>query len=711
MLTWIGLVGIALLAVSVAPALGRENDAAPATDWLVTPVKKPTTVQLHPERHEITIANGLIRRTFRTSPNLATVDFTNLMTGATLLRGVKPEAVLELDGKRYEIGGLKGQPDFAYLDSAWLDRMTANPDAFAFTGYTVGKPVARYPWKPQRHSAAMPWPPRGMTLTLNFQPPERVRAQYPGLVVSVNYELYTGLPVLAKWVRVANGGANAVGIRSLEGEILAVNEQEKPRLHVESNYAFAGMDTTFWGPDAEYTSQIDYDYRMPLLLTSKDPLGPDVRLAPGETFESFRTYELVYDSDDRERRGLARRRMYRTLAPQVTETPIFMHVRSAEPAAVKLAIDQCAEVGFEMLILTFWSGFDIESEDPAYIAQMKALTDYARRKGIELGGYTLMCASRDVGPENDCIAPQTGKPGSKFGQSACLASAWADGYFRRVLHFLDATGMKVIETDGPFHGDVCASTTHAHHHGLGDSQWEQWNACVHFYHACLRRGIYINTPDWYYLNGSNKCGMGYRETNFSLPRERQILIARQNIYDGTFEKTGSMGWMFVPLVEYHGGGAEATFEPLSAHLADYEQHLAQNFGSGVMAAYRGPRLYDTDATRAVVKKWVDFYKQHRAILDSDIIHVRRADGRGIDCMLHVNPQLPERGLAMVYNPTDHAVTTKLTLPLYYTGLTDRARIREQEGRSKEYRLDRGYNVTVPLKMAAKSITWFVVEAL
>lgn len=41
--------------------------------------------------------------------------------------------------------------------------------------------------------------------------------------------------------------------------------------------------------------------------------------------------------------------------------------------------------------------------------------------------------------------------------------------------------------------------------------------------------------------------------------------------------------MFVPLVEYHGGGAAATFEPLSEHLPDLEWHLAQNFGSGVQA--------------------------------------------------------------------------------------------------------------------------------
>ena len=149
--------------------------------------------------------------------------------------------------------------------------------------------------------------------------------------------------------------------------------------------------------------------------------------------------------------------------------------------------------------------------------------------------------------------------------------------------------------------------------------------------------------------------MGYRETNFSLPREQQILIARQNIYDGTFEKTPSMGWMFVPLVEYHGGGQAATFEPLCEHLKDYEWHLAQNFGSGVIACYRGPRLFDTEQTKKLVKKWVDFYKKYRPILNSDLIHVRRPDGRSIDCILHVNSQLNPRGLATVSY-------THLTLP-------------------------------------------------
>jgi len=472
--------------------------------------------------NRLILSNGLIHRTFVLSPNVATIDYTNAITDTSILRGVKPEATLTIDGAQFEIGGLKGQPDYAYLDPAWIQSLTSDVNAFQFRAYSVGGVEKRYPWTPKRHASSTQWPPRGVKLTIHFSPPPQLR----GVGVSVHYETYDGVPVLSKWIEIRNEGEREMVIELLACEILAVNEREKHRLHVESDCAFSGMATTHWGPDPDYKTQIDYHYQMPLLMTSTYPLGPGVAITPGDRFESFRTFELLHDSDDRERQGLACRKMYRTLAPQVTENPILMHVRSSEPQAVRLAIEQCAEVGFEMVIMTFWSGFNIESEDANYIATMKELADYAHSKGIELGGYTLMCASRNVGAAHNCIDPETGQPGSKFGQSACLASEWADGYFERVLNFMDATGMDVIETDGPYHGDVCASTSHKHHRNLNDSQLRQWQACANFYHECRGRGIYINTPDWYYLNGSNKCAMGYRETNFSLPRDRQILIAR-----------------------------------------------------------------------------------------------------------------------------------------------------------------------------------------
>ncbi|MDE2733645.1 MAG: alpha-galactosidase [Gemmatimonadota bacterium] len=672
-------------------------------DWLVQPFRQPALVE--EKDSQLILDNGLIRRTFATAPNFATVDYTNQITGNTLLRAIKPEAVLAIKGNEYEVGGLKGQPDYAYLDSDWIADLTSDENAFRFRKYRVGKPEIRYPWVHRRSTTSSVHPPEGVKLTVVFSPPPSAKS----LQVYVHYELYQGIPALSKWITVHNESQEPIQLDALNCEILAVNEQEKHWLHVESDYAFSRMETTHWGPDADYKTQVDYNYQMPLLMTSRYPLGPGVLLQQGETFKSFRTFEILHDSDARERKGLARRKMYRTVAPQVTENPIFMHVRSAEPDAVRLAIDQCAAVGFEMVIMTFGSGFNIESEDPEYITTMKELTDYAHNKGIQLGGYTLMCASRNAGEDFNCVDPDTGQPGSRFGQSACLASRWADGYFQRVLNFMDATGMDIIETDGPYHGDICAATTHEHHNGLADSQLRQWEACVHFYHECRKRGIYINSPDQYYLNGSNKCGMGYRETNFSLPRERQILIARQNIYDATYEKTPSMGWMFVPLVEYHGGGAAATFEPLCEHLEDYESHLAQNFGSGVIACYRGPRLFDTEQTKTVVKKWVDFYKKYRPILDSDLIHVRRPDGRSIDCVLHANAQINPCGLAMLYNPTQTVQRMTLKLPLYHTGLSEIAKVREKEEEPKRYKIDRHYNIDIPIEMEARSVSYLVIE--
>ena len=110
-----------------------------------------------------------------------------------------------------------------------------------------------------------------------------------------------------------------------------------------------------------------------------------------------------------------------------------------------------------------------------------------------------------------------------------------------------------------------------------------------------------------------------------------------------------------------------------------------------------------------MKKWVDFYKRHRPILDSDLIHIRRADGRDLDAMLHVNPALDEKGLLMVYNPLDREVSKTLRVPLYYTGLTEVASVSEQDGEPKPHELDRGYTIELPVRVPANGRTWFVVR--
>ncbi len=698
--------------------------AAARGDWLLDPSPYKAQVARSADGREVVLDNGLVRRVIRLVPNAATVAFENLMTGESIIRAVRPEASVVLDGVRYEVGGLRGQPLQSFLKPAWLETLEANTNAFQFASLKTGQTEARFAWKKRLEwmPKDVPWPPPGVSLTLEFRPPTGsggAGQSREGLAVEVHYELYDGLPLVSKWIVVRNGTPQAVRLNSFVSEILAAVEYESyvddnprwelPSLYVETDYAFGGMGSkggnrgVRWGVDPEYSSQVNYNRNTPCLLECRLPQGPDQEIAPGGSFESIRAFELAQDTTERERKGLAQRRMYRTIAPWVAENPVLMHVRSARPDAVKLAIDQCAEVGFEMVIFTFGSGFDFESRDQKYQAQLKELADYGKAKGIALGGYSL-CSSRAAGtPADNTVGP------TAFGVAPCLGAKWGREYLDQLKSFMENTGLGVLEHDGSYPGDTCAATNHPFHRGFEDSQWAQWKAITGLYKWCCANGVYLNIPDWYFLNGGTKTGMGYREVNWSLPRAHQEIIERQNIFDGTWEKTPSMGWMFVPLTEYQGGGAAATIEPLKDHLPHYEQRLANLFGAGVIACYRGPRLYDTDETKAVVKRWVEFYKQHREVLNADLLHLRRADGRDLDYILHVNPAGQEKGLLMVYNPLEQEVSRILRIPLYYTGKTDTASMSERDGAVTTFKLDREYYIDLPMTVPARQGTWFVVR--
>ncbi len=698
-------------------------------DWLVNSVETATEVYRDGSK-DIVLTNGLLLRRWRIEPEVATTHVTLLTTGENFVRGVKPEARLVLDGDTLKVGGLRGQPEYGYLLPEWLDSLTPYPAAFRFHHVEIGETGPLLDWKPTGWNGQPNYPPKGKRLTFFYQ---HENEKWRGVTVAVHYEMYDGIPMLCKWLSVKCEGRKELKINHFTSEILAVREEESsvdhaeglltPNILVQTNYAFHDMSSRFsnqavrWLPDPDYTSQVNYLRKTPNLLNVSPPLGPGVMLSPGDEFETFRTWELYHDSHDRERKGLAERRLYRLLAPWATENPIFMHLTSTDPAVIRTAVDQCAEVGFEMVIISFGSGFTMEDVSKENIRKFKELADYAHSKGIRLGGYSLF-SSRRIDDDTDVINPATGQPGGAiFGNAPCLASEWGIRYLDNLKTFLTATGFDLLEHDGPYPGDVCASTLHPGHTGLEDSQWQQWAMTDDFYKWLREKGIYLNAPDWYFLNGSNKTGIGYREVNWSLPRDRQIILGRQNIYDGTWTKTPSMGWTFTPLVEYHGGGPAATLEPLSEHLHAYRSHLWQNFGSGVQSCYRGPRLFDTEETKQAVKSAVNWYKNYRGILNSDIIHLRRPDGQDWDGILHVNPDLKPKGLAMLYNPLKENILRKIKLPLYYAGLIDVTRVRmgrsdrpgTEETEPRTYVLNRFFEIEVEVEIPAGGWVWVVME--
>jgi hypothetical protein len=688
----------------------------PEYDWLINNEPAKASVYRSGTGKDIVLTNGLVARVFRLLPNLATIDYVNQMTGESLLRSVSNEGTLVLDGKEYTIGGLSGQPEFGYTLMEWLDTMLVAPNSFMIQDFEVKDISDRLEWKRVRWASNTQMP-SGKELIFTLAKND--------ILVKVHYALYDGIPTLSKWIEVINKGDIMVQLNEFKLEQLAMVEGEslvdvpqyfeKPNIHIETDYAFGAMQqktsdkTTFWETDPRYTSQTNYAMQLPAMLEVKPPLGPNTAIAIGDTLTTFRVWETPFDSYDKERNGLFIRKMYRTISPWATENPIFLHLTSTDTKKIKEAVDQCAEVGYEMIILSFGSGLDMEKESAEYYKKFKEYVDYAKSKGIELGGYSLL-SSRWISDEVDVINPETGKRGGMiFGSSPCLSSDWGYNYFRKIKTFFNETGMSVFENDGSYPGNVCASTTHAHHNGLEDSQWKQYAQIQGLYKWMRAKGIYMNVPDFYINSGTNKTGIGYREVNWSLPRARQLVLGRQNLYDGLWKTIPSMSWTFVPLTEYHGGGEEATLEPLNDHLVEYESHMMQNYGAGVQACYRGPRLYDTPETKAVVTKVINWYKKYRDILNSDVVHLKRPSGKDWDGFLHVNPKLKEKGFVMVFNPLDKDVVREIKLPLYYTGISKTAYVREKEGPGKKYNLDREYEINVKVTIPANSYTWLVVE--
>lgn len=691
-------------------------------DWLITPSRSKAGVYATPDRKGLVIANGMVARTLRLFPNLATTNYVNRMTGESLLRAVSSEGMVTIDGSEHAIGGLAGQPERAYIKDEWIDDMTTISGSFLLDDFEVTPISGTLPWKPTRW-AMNKKNADGKEVVFTL----RGEGELRNVLLKLHMAVYDELPVIKKRFEIVNRSGAAVCVDSFKIERLAMAEPESPvggdpskfmlpNIHVESDFSCNGAFTTRecdittrWATDTEYTSQRNYLLQTPCVLEAAPPIGPAQTVADGSSFSSFSVYEMPYDSYDRERKGLFDRRMQQALAPWATQNPIFMHLTSTDPDVVRRAVDQCAECGYEMIILSFGSGLNAEDTTEVNIAKYKQMVDYARQKGIEMGCYSLL-ASRWISDSVDVINPATGKRGGMhFGSSPCLCSKWGYDYFSKIRTFFERTGMTCFEHDGSYPGDVCASTTHPHHKGLADSQWNQFKKITELYHWMCSKGIYLNVPDYYFLNGSTKVGIGYREVNWSLPRDRQLIHTRQLNYDCTWERIPSSLWSFVPLVEYQGGGAAATLEPLSEHLYEYRTLMYQNYGAGVQACYRGPRLYDTEQTKGVVKEVIGWYKKYREILNSDIIHLRKPDARDWDGIMHVSPTLKEKALAMLFNPTDKDIVRTIELPLYYTGLTGKAMVREQEGDAKEYQLTRDYKVVLTAKIPARGFTWYVVE--
>ncbi len=400
----------------------------------------------------------------------------------------------------------------------------------------------------------------------------------------------------------------------------------------------------------------------------------NVKIGKGEWVSSIYAYELLFNTDYYENRLIEVKEMYRRIAPWCTDNVLFFHLISNRSSAIRKAVDQCAEVGLEMIIQSFGSGVRMESSNEMYLNRIRKAYDYGHKKGLRMGAYTLAYVKN--------YRPVRSHEALNHDYShicRCLSCEWAEKYMKKVLRFIDKTGADAVEIDGPYGMLMCSGGKTHNHDDFTDSQYKQWkSSVVDWYQDLKNRNIYINAPDWHYLNGTNRCGIGYEEIAFSERRQEQLVTSRIYYYKGTFDKSSSQGWGFLPLNVYHGGGDDAKFFPTDKNAFEFDWAMAQITASGVWPTIRGKVVYDTETGKDIMKKWVTVFKKYRNVLNGITVHFMppRIDTQNpsrttcIDAIMNQLPYGDDRGFVMFFNQTDKELTEEITLPVYYTGLTD-----------------------------------------
>ncbi len=113
------------------------QEVKPATDWLISKQNFNAEIYQANGVKDLILSNGLLKRQIRIAPNAATVDFKNLRTNEQFVRSVRPEARITIDGKTYNIGGLYGQKEHAYLLNEWIDKLESKPQDFQYKTFKI----------------------------------------------------------------------------------------------------------------------------------------------------------------------------------------------------------------------------------------------------------------------------------------------------------------------------------------------------------------------------------------------------------------------------------------------------------------------------------------------------------------------------------------------------------------------------------------------
>jgi hypothetical protein len=411
---------------------------------------------------------------------------------------------------------------------------------------------------------------------------------------------------------------------------------------------------------------------------------------------------------------------------------------------------------------------------------------------VEVGVYQLLLNARSasalnqVAPGNafdlpdhwfDAMDSHTSLPDHNGGKTTCrggpsCASLCAGtDFFQKMktsmLDFWRTVKLSVVDQDGSRYAP-CSNASHAHHHGHNDSMRVQFEAVKSLFHSYLKipsafpsdDGVpdvaFVTSASSNFLEaGQAKVPGGYDEYVWSLPRWHWLDLQRVLIIGGVnshYTLVNVQRYYPVPLsMPYHnvqynsadplhwescyGYDTNATLAPLEEHLSELNWALSQTFGTGVMAQLRSRKLYDGPQSKALLKRWISWFRKYQGILSQDFVTLSLTTSCvnktkptmrcsldpsiGIDAIIHhgspgIRADFPERAMVMVWNPAQVAFKGSLAAPLYYSGLTHAAGVRtvgvSYAGATPvRVPLPSTNSVDLDIQLGPRELTWIVIE--
>ena len=583
------------------------------------------------------------------------------------------------------------------LENNWIRRSWCIVDGLATTEYAI-RPREGGPWLEAMHWHPW-WPLDGLVavdgvdlpISRTVDPPEEgmIRGVFavrdvrrwtgdgshgvdfvlapgeglPRVEVTLHAELIGDQPLMRTWLTAVNVSDGPLRITRTALEAVYPNR-------LEMEVMWSGFDTE---------CLVDNDQRFPAraiprTVRYEQPLGP------GQSCESFRLMTAVCPSD-RQWRTAARHDLVHAFAPHTCRPKILQQADGwADLDELRASIDEAAAVGVEVVLLFVaegWSYGDLELSPklfPRGEQDVRELCRYAEQRGVEIGFYVGECIatpdSRIVQEHPDWqflgIEGRRYSPGS-IG-NMCLSSPWGE-HFRRKIDWLLGLGVRALQTDGPPYSQVCFEASHGH--GSPETAClENWAWEQRFNRDRAERGVFVQSPTVAsrLFDGVGQIPGGYTEDDMSVLKGLdQITQFRANLVAANDQLPPSCRWGFMSVGTMYGGGRPSMVGDPEHELDRLEHALATHLGLGFTGCLHGKHLYSGPKSRAVVERWIGFYRTYRRLLTARTVTLGTPDCRGIDGVMHCHPHDNPCAVAVLFNPSDRPQCARFLLPLELAG--------------------------------------------